>query len=125
MIGFVAFIGRAAVTAWALENVSLRQVLQAASQDWPVEMALYGQPSWQTFAGIASERARWLGIDSTGRPPGVAVIVMLGDAQSVKRGSQVRSVGGWVCRMAERVEEGTAHLNRTLFGLLSKEPEPC
>ena len=119
--------------ACGLENVSLRQVLQAAPQDWQVEMALHGQPSWQTFAGVASERARWLGIDPTAwsiaqaavGAPGAAVIVMLGDAQSVERGGKVRSVGGWVRRMAERAEDGTAHLNRTLFGLLNKEPEPC
>ncbi|PZX14190.1 replication protein C-like [Palleronia aestuarii] len=116
-----------------LENVSLQQVLQAAPQDWQVEMALHGQPSWQTFAGVASERARWLGIDPTAwsiaqaaiGAPGAAVIVMLGDAQSLERGGKVRSVGGWVRRMAERAENGTAHLNRTLFGLLNKETELC
>ncbi|WP_299820648.1 replication initiation protein RepC [uncultured Jannaschia sp.] len=116
-----------------LENVSLPQVLRAAPQDWQVEMNLYGQPSWYTFAGVASERAKRLGIDPTAwaiaqgaiGAPGAAVIVMLGDAQSVERGGKVRSVGGWVRRMAERAEDGTAHLNRTLFGLLNKEAEPC
>ena len=116
-----------------LENVSLPQVLRAAPQDWQVEMDLYGQPSWQTFAGVASERAKRLGIDPTAwaiahgaiGAPGAAVIVMLADAQSVERGGKVRSVGGWTRRMAEKAEKGTAHLNRTLFGLLNKETEPC
>ena len=120
-------------TTCGLENVSLPQVLRAAPQDWQVEMDLYGKPSWQTFAGVASERAKRLGIDPTAwaiaqgaiGAPGAAVIVMLGDAQSLERGGKVRSVGGWVRRMAERAEGGTAHLNRTLFRLLNKETEPC
>ena len=116
-----------------LENVSLPQVLRAAPQDWQMEMDRYGKPSWHTFAGVASERAKRLGIDPTAwaiaqgaiGAPGAAVIVMLGDAQSVERGGKVRSVGGWVRRMAERAEGGTAHLNRTLFRLLNKETELC
>lgn len=105
----------------------------AAPDDWRIEMEQYGRPSWHILAGIAYQRAQALGISPSAwslaqnavGTNGAAIIVMMADAKRQERGGPVRSVGGWVRRMAERAEKGTANLHRTLFGLLQEETIPC
>lgn len=96
-------------------------------------MEQYGCPSWHTLAGVAYERAKALGVSPSAwslaqnavGPNGAAVIVMMADAKSHERGGTIRSIGGWVRRMAERAEAGTANLHRTLFGLLHEDTTTC
>ncbi|PZX14306.1 replication protein C-like [Palleronia aestuarii] len=116
-----------------LEHVSLRQAVMAAPDDWRIEMERHGRSSWHILAGIAYQRARALGVSPSAwalaqnavGTNGAAIIVMMADAKSHARGGPVRSVGGWVRRMAERAEKGTATLHRALFGLLHEEAVPC
>ncbi len=116
-----------------LEHVSLRQAMMAAPDDWRIEMEQYGRPSWHILAGVACERAKALGVSPSAwslaqnavGAQGAAVIVMMADAKSSERGGTIQSVGGWVRRMAERAETGTANLHRTLFGLLHEDKIPC
>ena len=116
-----------------LEHVSLRQAMMAAPDDWRIEMEQYGRPSWHTLASVAYERAKALGVSPSAwslaqnavGANGAAVIVMMADAKSFERGGTIRSVGGWVRRMAEKAETGTANLHRTLFGLLHEDTTTC
>ena len=116
-----------------LEHISLKQAMMAAPPDWQVAMEQYGHPSWHALAGVAYERARALEISPTAWSlaqnavgmNGAAIIVMMADAKSRERGGPIRSVGGWVRRMAERADAGTANLHRTLFGLLHDAKTPC
>ena len=111
-----------------LEHISLKQAVLAAPKDWQDDMALHGQATWHSFVGTAYQRAQALGINPSVwaqaqaaiGSPGAAVLVMLADANAAERGGAIRSVGGWMRRMSERVEDGNAHLHRSVYGLLHR-----
>ncbi len=112
-----------------LEHISLRQAVLAAPADWRDDMALHGHETWHGFLGTAYQRAIALGINPSVWSQaqaaigmqGAGILVMLADANSVERGGIIRSVGGWMRRMTERAEEGTAHLHRSVYALLNRE----
>ncbi len=115
-----------------LEHINLRRAMMIAPPDWQVAINQHGAPSWHALVGVAYARAQALGISPTAwamaqaalGQQGAAIIVLLADAKSIERGGTIRSVGGWVRRMAERAENGTANLHRTVFGLLNEESTP-
>ncbi len=112
-----------------LEHVTLDMILKIAPEDWHVAMGMHGRPSLHNLVGTAYQRAQaldvspsaWAQAQSALGPVGAAVLVLLADAQSQDRGGRVRCPGGWVRRMSERAENGTAYLHRTVFGLLPQE----
>lgn len=115
-------------TTCGLEHISLKQAILAAPADWQDDMALHGQGTWHGFVGTAYQRAEALGINPSVwaqaqaaiGASGAAVLVMLADANAAERGGAIRSVGGWMRRMSERVEDGDAHLHRSVYGLLHR-----
>ena len=111
-----------------LEHVTFDMALEVAPNEWRMMMERHGRPSWHSLTSVAYERMRSLDVHPSawaqaqaalGRA-GAALLILLADAQSQERGGPIRSPGGWVRRMSDRAENGTAHLHRTVFGLLHR-----
>lgn len=115
-----------------LEHIHLKMALQAAPEEWQASLVRFGRPSWASLATIAYEQAPRLGINRTALAlahtaigkPGMALLVLIADANRVERGGTIRSPGAWVRRMAERAETGEAHLHRSIFGILNRDRGP-
>ena len=97
--------------------------------DWEASILRHYQTlDWNSFANTAYERAAAAGISpaawaaaqaAIGRH-GAAIMVLIALTDAAGNGGKIANPGGWVRRMAERAERGTAHLHRSMFGLMER-----
>ncbi|WMS45217.1 replication initiation protein RepC (plasmid) [Acuticoccus sp. MNP-M23] len=112
-----------------LEHITLHMVKSILPLDWEASILRHYQTlDWNSFANTAYERAAAAGISpaawaaaqaAIGRH-GAAIMVLIALTDAAGNGGKIANPGGWVRRMAERAERGTAHLHRSMFGLMER-----
>ena len=112
-----------------LQHINLHMVKSVLPLDWQASILRhYGTLDWISFANTAYERAASAGISpaawstaqaAIGRQ-GAAIMVLIALTDAAENGGKIANPGGWVRRMAERAERGTAYLHRSMFGLMER-----
>lgn len=125
--------GRDVISGTGLQHVTLKQVLNAASERFKAHIPLEPRPmNWPDVVEAAyrlkpelriNQQSWGEGCLTLGRA-GAAVCLLLTDQAMQREIDPVRQPGAYFRAMIQRARTGDLHLHNSIFGLLKREPLP-
>ena len=113
-----------------LQHITLKQALNASSENFRAHMPLANRPmNWNDFVDAAYKmkgdlmisQASWGRACATLGRTGAAICLLLTDQAQLRSHKPVQKTGAYFNAMITRAKEGELHLHNSIFGILKKE----
>jgi len=113
-----------------LQHITLKQALNAASENFKNHMPMEGRPmNWNDFVEAAYamkgelsiSQASWAKACNILGRTGAAICLLLTDQAQQREHKPVQKTGAYFNAMINRAKEGELHLHNSIFGILQKE----
>ena len=113
-----------------LQHITLKQALNASSENFRAHMPLANRPmNWNDFVDAAYKmkgdlmisQASWGRACATLGRNGAAICLLLTDQAQQREHKPVQKTGAYFNAMITRAKEGELHLHNSIFGILKKE----
>ena len=113
-----------------LQHITLKQALNAASENFRNHMPLANRPmNWNDFVDAAYKmkgdlmisQASWGRACATLGRNGAAICLLLTDQAQQRSHKPVQKTGAYFNAMINRAKEGELHLHNSIFGILQRE----
>jgi len=113
-----------------LQHITLKQALNASSENFRAHMPLANRPmNWNDFVDAAYKmkgdlmisQASWGRACATLGRNGAAICLLLTDQAQQREHKPVQKTGAYFNAMINRAKEGELHLHNSIFGILKKE----